>query len=101
MSKENALAFLNAAENDEQLILKIKVTHGNAKALLAIARGLGYDFTWQEWIQASIQKAQEDDSELNLSDEELRTVAGGIDIPDPPPQTQDATCPTVWQCHPD
>ena len=51
MSKDHALAFIDAAFADDDLVGKIKATHGEPDALLALAKELGYEFSWAEWLQ--------------------------------------------------
>jgi predicted ribosomally synthesized peptide with nif11-like leader len=78
MSKENALAFYKTVTGDDGLIAKIKETKGNQDALLALAKESGYNFAWQDWVDVTTDIMSQNPGEINLSDEELEAVAGGV-----------------------
>ena len=105
MSKEQASAFLDAALASDELVLEIKRSKGEKDAILAIAKREGYDFTWEEFIEASSERSDEPDTEMKLSDEELEAVAGGrgpgvdgIETFDTSCISVCAICPYTWHC---
>lgn len=75
MSKETAMAFIKASENDSVLQEKIKAADNPAK-VVKIAAEYGYELTEQE-IQA-IKRSRIDEEDTNLSEKQLETVAGGM-----------------------
>jgi predicted ribosomally synthesized peptide with nif11-like leader len=81
MSEEQLKAFLNALEADTGLQAKLKAavegeidTPDETAAVLAIAKEAGFAITAADLLRFEAQNI------LELSDEELEGVAGGIDM---------------------
>ncbi len=71
MSAEQLSAFFEAVKADAGLEEKLKAT-GDLDAAVATAQEAGFDVSKADWLKAQAKQT------LELSDEELEGVAGGI-----------------------
>lgn len=72
-AKEQLKSFLEAVNADNDLQEKLKAAGDDVDTLVAIAKAAGFSMISAEWLE----KAQEA-AEVELSDEELEAVTGGI-----------------------
>jgi predicted ribosomally synthesized peptide with nif11-like leader len=76
MSKETAIAFVKASENDSLLLEKIKAAD-SPESVVKIAAEYGYELTETE-VQAIQTGSHIDWEDGELSEEQLEAVAGGL-----------------------
>ena len=87
MSEEQLSAFLAALKADAGLQENLKDA-GDLDAVVAIAQEAGFDVRKADWLRYQAKQT------LELSDEELESVAGGLDSGTVP------GCPPSWACGP-
>ena len=78
MSKETAIAFVKASENDSVLLEKIKAAD-TPSDVVKIAAEYGYELTEPE-IQAIQTGSSMDWEDGELSEKQLESVAGGLNV---------------------
>jgi predicted ribosomally synthesized peptide with nif11-like leader len=71
MSAEQFKAFVEAVQADEGLEEKLKGAR-DADAVVAIAEGAGFNISKADWLEYQANQT------LELSDEELESVTGGL-----------------------
>ena len=74
MSEEQLAALLAKLKDDEGLQEKLKGA-SDLDAVLAIAKDAGFDFSKADWLKYQVRQT------LELSDDELENMAGGIGLP--------------------
>ena len=73
MSEEQLAALIAKLKDDEGLQEKLKGA-SDLDAVLVIAKDAGFDISKADWLRYQAQQT------IELSDEELEGVAGGIDL---------------------
>ncbi len=75
MSTENAVQFLEAAWNSEDLKDKVR-DQSNLEEIMGVASQAGYEFTEEEFYAAQLEIV--DRYDIELSEEALEAAAGGV-----------------------
>lgn len=85
MSLESCTEFASKAGSDEQIAQQVDAaTTGlssikeRVTAIAKVGADLGYDFTAEEALSTFVAIRQAEDDEVELSEEELGLVAGGV-----------------------